>query len=316
MFSPQFDPNVGRAGTGRPTLEVLEDRTCPSSVSLSGHTLLINGNNSDNFIVIRDQGNGNVSASVVNGNGAKSVLNAKGVNLIQVHSGNGDDKIDYALTGPLTHPEQIALQLGQGDNQTKLNFQKGAIKSHLTVSVKTGDGDNQVDAIFGAITGGKVDLKTYLGDGFNQFRVKLLGDVTANANVSLYGNAGTGFSGLSFDETGTIAAGSKVAVNFQGGPSSDTFHENFRGRLDGLLVLRVNGGKSGDWIASDVALAAGSKGSLDAQFNGGAGDDLFVIHVRDQSGKMHSVKVLANGGAGSNQGSVTHNVGVSHLTLA
>ena len=48
------------------------------------------------------------------------------------------------------------LDLGQGDNQTKLNFQHGPIKTSLGVAVKTGDGDNQVDVIFGAISNGKV----------------------------------------------------------------------------------------------------------------------------------------------------------------
>src|SRR5260370_839982 len=114
MASPQFDPNLGRAGVRRPTLEALEDRTCPSSISLSGTRLLIKGDNTDNAIVIRDAGNGNVTANVVNGHGVRLYLAARAVNKIQVNSGNGDDQINYALIGPLTHAEQIVLNLGQG----------------------------------------------------------------------------------------------------------------------------------------------------------------------------------------------------------
>jgi hypothetical protein len=316
MPSPQFNPRPGRAGTVRPALEALEDRTCPSAVTLQGHTLLVSGDPLDNRITIQDSGNGTVRATVVDDNGHQSALTAGSVEAIEVNTGDGDDTIAYSLAGPLTQAEKIAIRLGQGDNQTELDFSQAALNAELDVTVRTGNGDNQVDALFGAVAGARVNLQTYLGDGFNQFKTQLNGPVTGNSAVSVYGDTGQGFSGLNFSEQGDIAAGSQVAVNFQGGASSDTFHTDYAGRLDGQLTLGVTGGPSGNWIASEVNLAAGSTGTLNADFNSGAGDDVFLVQVLDQSGRLQASNVAIDGGAGNNMGIISpENVSISHVAL-
>jgi hypothetical protein len=315
MLSPQFDPNLGRAGNARPALETLEERTCPSTVSQLGHTLLITGDNTSNAITLRDLGNGTVTANVLDANGHRTYRTAWGVNLIQVNSGDGDDRIDYALTGALTKPEQIVVNLGQGDNHTSLNFLRGIARTNLAVSVRTGNGDNVVDALFGAIAGSRVSLSTYLGARFNQFNARVYGDVTGYSTLAVYGNAGSGYSGLNFSETGAIAAGSSVAVFFQGGTRPDTFHQNYAGRLDGRLTLTVNGGPAADWIASEVTINAGSTGTLNAQFLGNGGNDVFVVRVRDYSGRLRARTVRVDGGAGLNQAVVTPNVTLAHVSL-
>jgi hypothetical protein len=315
MLSAQVNPRLGRAGTIRPALEALEDRTCPSAVSLQGQTLLVNGDTQSDQITIQDSGNGTVSATVVDGSGHQSALTAVRVEAIEVNTGDGDATIAYSIAGPLTQPEKIAIQLGQGNNQTRLDFSQGAINADLDVTVRTGNGDNQVDVLFGAVAGARVNLQTYLGDGFNQFTTQLNGPVSGNSAVSVYGNAGTGFSGLNFSEQGDIAAGSQVAVNFQGGSSSDTIHTDYSGQLDGQLNLGVTGGAAPDWIASQVSLAAGSTGALNAQFTGSPGDDVFIVQVLDQSAGLHPSNVAIDGGGGSDMGMITPNVSSSNVAL-
>src|SRR5262249_28734151 len=56
MRGRHTDPNLGRAGKSSPRLEALEDRTCPSSVSLNWHTLLISGDNTANVVTVLDGG--------------------------------------------------------------------------------------------------------------------------------------------------------------------------------------------------------------------------------------------------------------------
>ena len=100
MRSRHADPNLGRAGK-LPSLEALEDRTCPSSVVLSGHSLLVTGNATSDVITVRDGGRGNVSVSVRDSAGHVLSRSLTGVQTIQINSLGGNDKLDYALTGAL-----------------------------------------------------------------------------------------------------------------------------------------------------------------------------------------------------------------------
>ena len=66
MRNRESDPNLGRAGMC-PSLEVLKDRSCPSTIVLQGHTLLITGNATSDVITVRDDGRGLGSQSSVGG---------------------------------------------------------------------------------------------------------------------------------------------------------------------------------------------------------------------------------------------------------
>src|SRR5260370_1029183 len=86
MRGRQTDPNLGRAGKSFPTLEALEDRTCPSSISLSGHALLISGDNTANLVNVLDGGHGNVTASVRDANGHLTTRAVTGVQSITINT--------------------------------------------------------------------------------------------------------------------------------------------------------------------------------------------------------------------------------------
>ncbi len=62
MFSPELNPGLGRSGRVLPKLETLEDRCCPSTVSLNAltHLLTLTGDASNSTVVVRDDGHGDV----------------------------------------------------------------------------------------------------------------------------------------------------------------------------------------------------------------------------------------------------------------
>ena len=69
MFSREMNPGLGRSGRVRPQLEALEDRCCPSGVSLHNHILTLTGDATNSTIIVRDGGHGNISAQIEDGHG-------------------------------------------------------------------------------------------------------------------------------------------------------------------------------------------------------------------------------------------------------
>jgi hypothetical protein len=299
------------ATLGRPGLEALEGRLCPASLTLQGHTLLLTGGNADNAVVIRDNGQGTVTASITEA-GHKHSITAHGVQSIQVHDGNGHDSIDYALTGQLKTSEQIALHLGGGTDQVKLNFGAGVSAPVLGVQLDGGKGSDLVDAVFGAVANTQLTFNANLGTaawpGSDQFTAHFNGDLTGKANVHLNVQDGNGYDGLAVKINGNIGAAAQMDVELHGGSLPDTIHADYQGQLNGQLTIRADGGPGGDWIASDVNIAAGSKGRLTDHLTGGPGDDLLLLQVHDHSHHLQTLDALVAGGGGSDQGVITPNV--------
>src|SRR5262249_40261419 len=131
-------------------VETLEDRTCLSTLTLQGHILQLSGDKTSDVITINDAGNGNVTASIVGGGHTKS-LSAHGVQGIVVHSGDGNDQVNYSLTGKMTTSRQIEVDLGNGTDQVKLDFSKGVAAPALAVRLNAGTGSDTARVQFGAI---------------------------------------------------------------------------------------------------------------------------------------------------------------------
>src|SRR5215470_4151014 len=96
--------------TFRPQLEALESRDCPSAavVTYIPHTLLILGDSGDNTVKISDNGAGTVTASVDLG----TAVTKSGINYILVFTKGGNDTVNYNLTGTLTTPRLLSVDLG------------------------------------------------------------------------------------------------------------------------------------------------------------------------------------------------------------
>jgi hypothetical protein len=283
-----------------PSLEVLEDRTCPSSIVLTGHNLLITGNTSSEVVTVRDGGHGDVNVSVLDSAGHVMSRSLSGVNSIQIKDLGGNDKVDYALTGVLTGSESITVDLGSGNNTAMMNFSKGVSAPALKVNVVGGANDDTLQAVFGNIHNSNVDFETNLGNGNDHVFANFSGELSGTAHVLFRSIMGTGYDGIVVSVTSTIDASAFLDVESIGGASSDTMHLDYLGVLNGTLILHEQGGPQYSWLESGVTLKAGSTGNLTDKVIGGRGDDnLLILRVFDQSHHMHSISTLVDGGGGA-----------------
>jgi hypothetical protein len=315
MRGRHTDPNLGRAGKSFPTLEALEDRTCPSSISLNWHTLTITGDNTANLVNVLDGGHGNVTASVRDANGRVTTRRVTGVTSIAINTGGGNDTVNYALTAPLTTSESLGINLGNGNNQANLNYSRGVTAPHLTVRVLGGTGDDRLSATLGPVKNTTVDFRTNLGAGNDQIFERLTGALTGYARVYFQNVDGTGYDGTNFQAVSNIASTASLQVDSLGGTNPDTFHVNYSGQLNGRLTIHTTGGPKFSWIESDINIAYGSTGALDARLLGGLDSDLLILRVKDYSHHLRYLSAVMDGGGGHNVGIATPNVRVLRTSL-
>jgi hypothetical protein len=295
----EANPNLGRAGTS-PSVEVLEDRTCPSSIVLQGHNLLITGNSNSDIITVRDGGRGNVSVNVRDSGGHVLTHSSSGVQSIQIKALGDDDKVDYALTGALTVSESINLDLGSHSNTAVMNFGPGVSAPALRVSVVGGSNDDALQAVFGAIHNSNVDFETNLGNGNDHVVANFNGDLTGTTHVLFRAVCGSGYDGVDVAVNANISDHAFMDVEALGGAHSDTLHVDYRGRLNGALIIHEQGGPQFSWLESIVMLNAGSTGNLTDHLVGGQGNEnLLILRVHDLSHHLHSINTLIDGGGGA-----------------
>src|SRR4051812_35631293 len=106
-------PGRGRGRTS-PRLEALEERNCPSaSISVFFGTMLVIGDSSDNVVTISDSGSGGVTASITSSSNIVT-RTASHIRNILVLTGDGDDTVNYTLTGTLSGFHSLSVNLGGG----------------------------------------------------------------------------------------------------------------------------------------------------------------------------------------------------------
>lgn len=321
MSSRQIDPNRGRAGRNNLKLEQLEDRCCPSAVANSivvqGHSLQITTGNKTDLVTIRDNGNGTVTASTSGADGAVS-LTGKSINQIQVTTGSGSDKIDYATTSNLIASESLNFNLGSGSNQLKMDLSHGVSAPKLAItlnSLVSKLGGDQVTTSFGTINNTSLNYQASLGGGGDHFYTLFGGDLQGNAAVNLNVAVGKGFEGIYIQTEANIAANASLKINEFGGPDPDTLHSDYSGKVLGQLSIVQHAGGNGDLIGSDVTLASGSTGTFTDNEFGGSGADLFVLRVHDNSGHLCLCTASIMGTNGDDMGIVTTNVKVNNVDV-
>jgi hypothetical protein len=314
MASRQTALNRGRSGRTLPGVEPLEDRTCLSTLSFSGHILTLTGDNANDTITIRDDGHGDVTASIKSGSATKSI-SEKGVQGVVVHTGNGNDTVTYALTGKMTTSRSLEIDLGKGDDQVAMNFSKGVSAPGLNVKVNDGAGYDRVAAAFGSITNTTVNLNVNQGARIDSFFASFNGTIGGKAKVNVNSRSGSGYNGTDINMTSNIGSAAAVTVNTVGGINSGTAHVNYAGQLDGKLTIKEQAGAGGDFLEADVTLRAGSNGTLSDTLLGGPGDDLLVSQLKNYSTKMKSVHAAIDGGSGTDIALVSGKVSVSHAEV-
>jgi hypothetical protein len=315
MTTRQAALNRGRSGRTLLGLEPLEDRTCLSTLSVSGHVLTISGDASANSqISVKDDGHGDVTASVT-AKGVTKSISAKSIQGIVVSTGNGNDSVSYSLTGAMTTSRSITVNLGAGDDQVGMNFSQGVSAPGLNVTVHDGSGIDRVVTAFGAVKNTVLNLTETGGSDIDTFYARFSGDITGTARVAVNAHNGSGYNGIDIGFQGYIGPTAQVAVNTTGGASTGTTHVNYLGELDGKLTISEHGGSGGDFLASNVTLKTGSTGTLQDNLVGGVGNDLLVLNLKDNSGKMKSVQTSINGDGGVDIAFISGKVSVKNAEI-
>jgi hypothetical protein len=320
MFSREMNPSLGRSGRVRPQLEILEDRCCPSGVSLHNHVLSLTGDSSNSTIIVRDGGQGNISAQVEDGSGHWHSLAANGVSTIDIDSHGGNDRIEYDLTHTLTTSETLNLNLGKGNDQVRLNFDQKISARSLKINVDGGGGNPDILAAFGNIDGTDLQLAARLGNSWNHFDskwgggghfyAKFNGNETGNANVKVNIQGGDGVSGINVKVNGDIGKYARMTVNTTVGNNDNTVHVDYTGKLDGSLTIEDHVGSGWDWLESHINLTPHSTGSLVVHLHGGSRSDPLILSVRDSGSHLKKLDATITGAAGDTTINHTGNVKV------
>ena len=313
MFSPEMNPGLGRSGRVLPKLEALEDRCCPSTVSLnaSTHLLTLTGAAAASTVVISDDGHGDIQVVGMAGATAAHPLKYTGVTGLSINSTTGNDVINYALTGPLTKSEQLTLNLGKGNDKVKLDFSKGISAPSLKINVTGGLANQDVTALFGSITNTNLQLAARLGNGLEHFTAQFNGALAGYASVDVNVQGGTLNDAINVQANSAIAATAKLSVETTVAGQSDTVHVGYTGKLAGSLSMQEKAGKGWDWQEEVVNLTSGSTGSLLAHEQGGVGADLLELIVQNAGSHLKSLNASINTSVGQHAVSATSNVHVS-----
>jgi len=122
-----------------PRLEALENRWCPAcTVSVSGSTMWIIGDNGANTATVTHDGAGNVAATCDTATGSGS-----GIKRIIVLTRGGNDTVNFTATGDLTARLDLILALGSGNDTANIDF--APISNRLRMFADLGSGNDLID---------------------------------------------------------------------------------------------------------------------------------------------------------------------------
>jgi hypothetical protein len=238
-----------RVRSFRPRLEALEDRCCPSAIITAiPHTLLIVGDSGANAVQITDQGNGTVTASV----DSLGPVTRSGINNIVVLTGGGNDTVNYNLTGALTSPQNLYIDLG-ALTDTSAN----------TNSATLDLGGNAINSVLGVAVVGTRGQDTISAANF--------GDITGAAGIAAFGRGGS--DNISLNYQGTLTG--KLGLLLDGGAGNDTVSANvtLNSGSTGYLAAAVLGGAGDDNLTLNVNDNSSGAAHVYAVLDGGPGID-------------------------------------------
>ncbi len=266
-----------------PRFETLETRFCPAvSVVASGHTLLIQGDDTANRVSITDDGSGQVTAEISSPT-AQSSLTALGIDTIQVNAGNGDDIVNYSLRGNLIQNLNLVVRLGSGNDRVDTSLLPDISSGRVNIDI-AGTGRDFVSGRFGNIIDTTLTLRAQLGDGDSVFNDYLAGNITGHARARFLAIGGAGDNTVSLHAEGVrVDAGSQLDVDLRGGSGKDVTAFVSNGEMDGSLLLHAYGGTGSTRLAATTNVAPGSTGRVDADVRGDGTGDVVTFHVDDQS---------------------------------
>jgi hypothetical protein len=237
--------------TFRPQLEALESRDCPSAVvTFIPHTLLILGDSGDNTVKITDNGSGTVTASV----DSVPAVTKSGINNILVLTRGGNDTVNYNLTGTLTTPRLLSVDLGSLADTA-------ANKNSATLDF----GGNAINSYFAAVVVGTAGQDTVSTANFT-------GDIKGVAALAVYSGGGADSTDVAYQ--GTLTGTLAFYLDGQGGNDTVSATVKLNDGSTGNLAAVVEGGNGDDNLTLTVEESTpNSLAHLIAVLNGGAGTD-------------------------------------------
>lgn len=263
-------------------LESLEDRCCPSSVSVIGHTMYILGDAGANTVSIQDNGRGTITASI-----DSHTRTANNINNIIVNTKGGNDTVNYTLSGQLQRSENLSLNLGDGNDTANLNFSAGQANANLRVNVLGGAGDDRVTATFGRFDHSNLSFRSDLGSGNDACDVTMSGALVNRSHVNFNVAGGLGNDTIAFHANASpvdVEALSSLYFRIWGGRGQDNVSLDYQGRVNGKLNMLIDGQQDVDTLTANVTLNSGSTGQCDTGIRGGLGVDQLALHLNDVSG--------------------------------
>lgn len=167
----------------RPQVETLDDRIVPTvSAGISGTSLVINGDNNDNTIVVSviDLGAGNGSLIRGRADGvplfqlATGLRTATNITSVNVFGKNGDDTVRYSLPTGLNTVQNLYVDLGAGDD-TYVGNLGGFINigARINQTVTAYNGNDTIISGFSGLLGGVINSNVDGGRGENNVQANV-----------------------------------------------------------------------------------------------------------------------------------------------
>ncbi len=229
-----------------------------------------------------------------------------GISRIVVRSMNGDDFVDFRLTGALTQALELQIDLGDGNDTANLDFTAG-IAAPLKTTLYGGAGADDVSEAFGDASA-KISARTRLGSGDDSL-LALFSGTLSGSNFMFDANGNSGDDIMLFDGSDlNIASGTTLDLRLYEGAGAGEISVDYQGQLDGTLRLIANGGFGNDRIDANLTTTAGSTGKLKALVHGWSGNDELTLQVVNSSGSSALVSALFDGGSGQDGYFATANV--------
>jgi hypothetical protein len=275
-----------------PSVEPLEERWVPScTVRLSGDVLTIRGGGSAHNIRILD--NGTSGAGAVSARCDGRTFQASGaVRVIQVRTGGGNDRIDYALSGNVAAGAQRIVDINPGGGRNTFTFElNGSLQSRAALALRY-NGGGGADRVTGTVRE----------------------NLTTQASLVLVLNGGGGADRLNVDATGsTVGFASALVANVGGSAGNDTVGFTYSGGDQGVISARIAGDNGNDRASADITITNNQGGTfrpiVSTQVTGGNGrDNLRLALRRTKPTSPLLLNTTLDGGPGQDTGAATADV--------
>jgi hypothetical protein len=256
-------------------VERFEDRTVPAAIGVAGGVMTIEGNGAPDLIVIRDNGDGDLT----------------------IFHGRTDDFLGLVVAPAASNVSAIDIRT-HGGRDVVLYEQAGDRARNMAIDVRLGDGVDSFTAnVVGDINAGRtldIDVDGGLAGDF------ITVDATYDVDIE------TGIDGW-------LPSG-VLRVDLNGGGffnfGRDTLNVLYEGELDGVLDFAANGEWGDDKLVAEVNVDDGSNGFLAGVLDGSQGEDEVVYHITkdDPTDPLSILYALARGGGGDDRWDITPNV--------